>query len=182
MQYLIDILRTTYHNGSIKLEQQWHSTHDDRASADAEISILRDDPYVCEISLVAWRSGFVEPNKRCIHGNGSRSVAGGIPIQRIEQHLSRPIIREVFANSPLVLSGYVFGGWSEVSKSVGLSPTTQPAPGYTLRPEKQLGKPINIIAGLRATSTDANVSGPVTAMIRGKGWETFEKVFTPQIG
>lgn len=177
MQYLIDVLRVVYNNGRVESHQEWHSTHDTLDEANGVVDTLRNDPLIHEIVLLSWQAGNVEPKARVVHGNGSRCVAGGVSSQAILVHLSRPIIREVWANSPLSLSGYVFGEWSSVDSSVGIKPTTQPAPGYKLKPELNLGRPIHIVHGLRAESTDADVVGSVVAMIRGYGWRCFDKVY-----
>ncbi len=55
-------------------------------------------------------------------------------------------------------------------------------PGYTLKPDMRLGRPIQIQAGQRATCRGPAVVGPILAFFPRDGWRRFDCVETLEFG
>lgn len=178
MQYLIEKLSVICDSsGRVTTGQDWHSTHNTMAEANQEIEALQADAKTLAIVLLAWEPGRLDPTRRVQHGSASsRGCAGGVPTQVIVSHFERPIVREVFAKGSL--AGFCLGNWCEMTESKGKSMTTQPPPGFKLRPEVQIAGPdITIIAGLRATTyRNMDVPLPILALIPGEGWKQFDSI------
>ena len=181
MQYLIDVLGVEVKDMTLGFQQRWSTTHDTLQEARVTIDWLLADPFVCELVVLSWEPGAVRTDARCVHGDWStRNTAGGIPRQKVLMHQSRPVTHEVWAEQRL--AGFVFGPWAEIKSSVGIKPTTQPGPGFALKPDMRLGRPIQIQAGLRATCRDPAVAGPILAFFPGHGWRRFDCVETLEFG
>jgi len=183
MHYLIDVLRIETADLAPVFQQRWQGTHDDLHAATVAFETLLSDPFVSEAVLLSWVPGPGAPLARISQGSWAlRNTVGGIPRQTILRHASRPVLREVFANPSRNVAGYVFGDWEDQEDSAGIEPTTQPGPGFKLKPTWLLGKPIHILNGLRATSPDPDIPGPFFAFIHGEGWKRFERVHPCAIG
>ena len=181
MQYLIDVLGVEVKDMTLGFQQRWSSTHDTPQEVIIAIARILLDPFVCDLVVLSWEPGTVRHDARCVHGGWSaRNTAGGIPRQKVLTHKSRPVTHEIWDNQRL--AGFVFGPWEAINSSVGIEPTTQPGPGFALKPDMRLGRPIQIQAGLRATCRDPAVAGPILAFFPGYGWRRFDAVETTAFG
>jgi hypothetical protein len=149
MAYIIDIL--TIHAESAQFdgpchgadipcaEQIWHGTYATLAEAEESYQTLSQAPHVLAAALVEWRPGKIEalPDQMPRTGNYSdRNCIGGIPTQTLLRHGHRSWTRYRYGDPGCMSKPRLYsetGDWQEQTDQIGVSLTTQPAPGHKLR-------------------------------------------------
>lgn len=131
--YIVEGCRIEIVSGRERAGQvRWIGTHAELETAILQFASLAKDRATLVLVLIEWQSGKMRMNSRRLLKHGSysqRSTDGGVPTQVILRHGDRTW--KAPANSD---RQGVSGEWLEHAESIGLAPSTQPAPGYTLTP------------------------------------------------